>query len=100
MQWYHWLCGGFLFIFLFCLGTYVNFGAYAIVKRKRFRDFRDMMDKHLKAGTISLREYNEKIEKYARYIQRPSFLERIILRIDRNLLKRHGVENVLTGPVV
>lgn len=98
MQWYHWLCAGFLFVSLFCLGTYVNFGAYAIVKRKRFRGFKNMMDEHLKAGSISQREYDEGIEKYARHIRRPSFLERLVLRVDRNLLKRNGVENVLTGP--
>lgn len=99
MQWYHWLCAGFLSVFLFCLGTYVHFGAYAIVKRKRFRIFKSMMDGYLMAGTISQREYDEGIETYARYIRRPSFLERIVLRVDRNLLERNGVENVLTGPV-
>lgn len=96
MQWYHWMVAGILFIICFAAGIYIYFGSYAIEKRKRFQTFKAQWDNALTRGVVSESDHKEQIEKYEKPILHLSFFERLLLKIDKNLLKRAADKERLT----
>jgi len=80
-----------LFLFLFCLGGYLLFAPTTVAKRRYFKLWKEIADSSLKRNEISRSEYDRLVEKYYAPIANPPFFERLVLKLDKNLLRRAGL---------